>query len=426
MYDLTTEIRAKRMAVQNLQSDKTGLFYATIAIGEANVTPRECDGVYMFVGIDPIKVNNAAQNFSSVSSVVREQNDPSIIYPKCTVFKFTGKISQYSDFIDLKNKLDFINLIFNKYNKPVPDTITYDDFKVLWDLYDQRNTTDVPEFKKQIEEQIIHRLNILSSEYATQEEYETKTGEEDTIVGFNKKLYDSFKKKNEEKLKPTTYNSKSPNCVKEITSLIRHGEKITSMNVDEKKLKAIEEELSMYPEIKYWINPVGIPKRMGDEVVNWHMVSFPSNESICQKVCAIVHKHELGFQDRSKLYFEGDLETAYSVPILLNDVDQFTKYFKEANIEFYLDVNGIYQSSDPNTVGIVVEDVENYKKMLNIIQIILDAKREGTLIEEQDFKIANKLKENTLQKLKLLPVDTNLILPTDSKELQITDKSKDR
>ena len=64
--------------------------------------------------------------------------------------------------------------------------------------------------------------------------------------------------------------------------------------------------------------------------------------------------------------------------------------------------------------------------MLNIIQIILDAKREGTLIEEQDFKIANKLKENTLQKLKLLPVDTNLILPTDSQELQITDKSKDR
>lgn len=426
MYDLTTEIRAKRMAIQNLQTDKTGLFYATIAIGDSNLTPRECDGVYMFIGTDAVKVSNAAQNFSSVSSIIGEQNDPSIIYPKCTVFKFTGKISQYSDFIDLKNKLDFINLIFNKYNKPVPDNIAYDDFKILWELYNQQEKTEYTEIKEQLDAQIVHRLNILSSEYSTQKEYEEKTGETDTIIGTNKKFYDALKKKTEEKMKTSTYKSSSPACVKNITDLMRHGKNITSMNVNEAKLKEIEEDLSMYPEIKYWINPTGIPKRMGDEMVYWHMLSFPSNESICQKISAIVHKHELGLEGRAKLYFEGDLETAYSVPILLNDVDQFTRYFKEANIEYFLDLNGIYQGSDPNTVGLVVEDVENYKKMLNIIQIILDAKKEGTLIKEDDLEFAAKLKSVTMLKLNSLSENTNLILPMDIQELQIPDKQEAR
>lgn len=392
------ESRGYDILAQNFANDKTGLFYKTYTIGKGNLTPHEADGVYLLLGADSKTIENITYDDSTVLEEYKKQDcNSAMVYPRCSIVKFDNKISSYSEFIDLRNRLDLVNLIFSKFRLDPPEEFAMRDFITLFELYEQWAEQEDPSLKRDIGRQVEYIARLIASG-KTREEYEKENG---TVSVGDEKIYKALMKKNDERLKPSIYESDKTKCL-EMHQILRHGKDVVAMNVKEEYLPAIERDLELIPDMEYSIVKESVPTFTDEGLVHWHMLAFPT--SYRSNVSAIVHKHELGLEDRAKSYYSGDLETAYSIPISTNDFEQFAKYFKEINLDFHLDMNGTYQVSDIQSVGIVVEDAESYRKMLNVVKILLDSKMRGTLISDEDEKHCEYLKGMTLQ---ILEIDNN-------------------
>jgi hypothetical protein len=372
-------------------SDKTGLFYSVQTTGETSMEQTPTNGTFICVGADPLSVNRAALN---IKELCRIQNDPGLIYPKCSAIKFNGKASDVSHFLDLKMRLDFINFIFKKYGKEVPERLAYADYIQIWKEYDLYYKAATPQMAAQFEDQLKYMLDIICSE-KTQEEYEKENGTRNVIIG-DKKIYKLAEQKIKDAMKPSYYKPIGKTCVKDLSQLEVHTGHMTCFNVREECLEKIEKELMLHPEIKYYIAPESVPSYAQDKLVQWHMVSFRSDPFTDELVSAIVHKYELGLDKKAKIYNNREMDSiGGKLGIASDDAEDLFEIFDSLNIDYYLDLNSVYSRSTPTVVGLVFEDKSNYTRATSVYLKMLEVKKENSIISEEDYALASKFKSTS-------------------------------
>lgn len=382
MYEL--EVGQASNIVSKLKENNRNLQYELKVIGAYDKEAKKNDGVYLVFGTDKNAISNATYNDTSLIEEYRHQAfEKASVYPHCTIYKFNRNACYLSELFDKRNNVELIQELFKKYDLPVPFEISQRDFISIYHAYvktceEGLNPLQQENYDKNLEFQ----LKVLASGL-TQEEYEKKYGEFTSVIT-DKKLMHELRKQSEDFMnKKVVYKPKSKNCVSD-EELKRSGIEFKSVNIDHDILPYFEADMAQYPDIIYSLVEESKPSPYGDsEYKYWHMLTFPVEYE--QTVCATMHKYEHEISDISKQYVDDDNKSIHAVKILAADFDDFYKFAKRHNVQFYFDENGTYIDSTADTIGIVTEDEVNRKLLTATLSAMLNKKMNSTwLIQDKE------------------------------------------